>query len=426
MEATQTTQMVSWLDEEMRRAKAQVAELRDLLQKQAIELADQRKRYEDLQVRFARLQADVGRMTQIDQLMQQLKDEMAAVLKDVREELRRSDQQALQARQVEREAEAKAQLQMAQRVERLLTLDDKATVLTAELQRQNEALITQRQRLDEMDKDLLRRADRDQVTSEEHKREMGRMEAIQQALDGMRTQMESHAARFQYLERWAQASAQRTADLQAFRADMQRIQNELLEGQRRNEQRVERQIREWSTITETANRDQDMWANQLRIFAEQHERTKKALASLQDMAKDLRVSQDEARQARELGSEKQRRELREWQGENEKRWTRYLAQWEFRWNEQRKADEALIARVENLEAAKNLAEQELRSLRSGVDEQSSMARAVSAEMWRCQLEYMQRQFDIMKATADRLRALLGPERPNKAAEDDARSRTAAS
>jgi chromosome segregation ATPase len=411
MDPAQTSQMVSWLDEELRREKAQVSDLRDLLQKQAIELGDQRKRYEDLQVRLTRLQNDVARMTQVDQAIQQLKEELASVLQGVREELRRNDQQALQARQLEREAEAKSHLELSQRVERLLTLEDKVTVLSAEEGRLNDLMTTHRQRLDNIDKDLIRRSDQDHLIEDDHKRELGRMDAIQHALDGMRTQMESYAARFQYLERWAQGSAQRTAENQAFRVDMQRVQSELLEGQRRSEQRVERQIREWSTITESIHRDQEVWANQLRIFAEQHERTKKALASLQDMAKELRVAQDEARQALELGTEKQRRELREWQGENEKRWTRYLAQWEYRWNEQRKADEALTARVEDLEAHKKPVEQDLQALRTALAEEQAATRGAALDMWRYQMEYLQRQLDIMKATTEKVHAHLSQLEP---------------
>ncbi|MCL6432355.1 MAG: hypothetical protein K6V36_16095 [Anaerolineae bacterium] len=408
MDPSQAAQMIAWLDEEQRRTKAELADLHDLLQKQAIELADQRKRYEDLQGRLTRLQADVSRMTQVDQAIQQLKTELAAVVQDVREELRRHDQQALQARQVEREAEVKAQLELAKRVEVLSTLDDRVTVHATELQRQNELMSALRQRIEAMEKELIRRADQQRLDAEEHKRELGRMDSLQQAVDSIRSQIESYAARFQYLERWAQGSAERTAQLQAFRADMQRVQNELLEGQRRSEQRVERQIREWATITESITRDQDTWANQLRIFAEQHERTKKSLAAIQDLAKELRVAQEEARQALELASEKQRRELREWQGENEKRWTRYLAQWEYRWNEQRKTDEAITARIEDLEAARTLIQQEVDALRRALAEEAAAARAVSLDLWRFELEYLQRQLDLVKATTDKAQTQMKP------------------
>jgi uncharacterized phage infection (PIP) family protein YhgE len=414
MDSAQAAQMIAWLDEENRKTKAQLSELQDLLQKQAIELADQRKRYEDLQVRLTRLQTDISRTTQVDQAIQQLKDELASVLQSVREELRRSDQQALQARQVEREAETKAMLDLQQRVERLSTLSDRLTTQATEQQRQNEVLTALRQRIESIEKELVRRADQARLEEDEHKREMARLEAIQQTIDSVRTQIEPYNARLQYLEKWAQNSAQRAADLQTFRADMTRVQNELLEGQRRAEQRVERQIREWNTITEGVLRDQETRANQLRIFAEQHERTKKALATLQDLAKELRLAQDEARQALDLGLEKQRRELREWQGENEKRWTRYMAQWDYRWNEQAKADEVLVARLEELEAARSLLEKELQALRTLLAEESAAAKAATAEIWRTQLEIHQRQLDVMRATVEKLSAQVSANTPPSA------------
>jgi chromosome segregation ATPase len=415
MDSAQAAQMLAWLDEENRRAKAQISELRDLLQRQAIEMADQRKRYEDLQGRLTRLQTDVSHMTQVDQAIEQLKEELATVLQNVRDEIRRSDQQALQARQVEREAEAKAQLELAQRVEELSTLADRVATQASEQQRQNEQLISLRQRMDNLDKELVRRNDQARLEQDEHKRELGRLSALQQAVDNMRTQMETYAARFQYLENWAQNSAQRTADLQTFRAEMARVQSDLLEGQRRAEQRIEKQIREWNTVTESARRDQESWANQLRIFAEQHERTKKSLTALQDLSKELRVAQNEARQVLDLGLEKQRRELREWQGENEKRWTRYLAQWDYRWNEQAKSDGMLAERTENLEAAAKSLEADLQALRTLLAEEAMEAKRTALDLYRMQLEYFQRQMDLLKAASEQLHSRLNAANPGASA-----------
>lgn len=406
MDAAQMAQMITWLDEELRKDKTLIGELRDLIQKQAVELADQRKRNEELLGRVTRLQTELAHMSTMDQAIQQIKNELAAVLHDVREELRRSDQQALQARQLEREAEAKMLVEMGQRVERLLALEDRFLALSTEHQRQNEAMLGLRQRLDGVDKELLRRGDQARLAEDEHKRELGRMDAMQQAVDGLRSQAESFAARMQYVERWAQSTGERTAELQAFRADMQRLQAEMQEAQRRGEQRIEKQIRDWNTITEATRRDLDMWANQLRIFSEQHERTKKALASMQDLAKGLRVAQEEARQVLELGLDKQRRELREWQGEDEKRWTRYLSQWEYRWEEQRKRDEGLAARIESVEAELKAAQQEVQQMRTMLLEEAAAARATAAELWRLQLDYLQRQADIVRATAEKIQGRL--------------------
>jgi len=407
MDPAQAAQMLTWLDEEQRKGKAQLAELRELIQKQAIELGDQRKRIEDLQGRLTRLQTELTRMSQVDQAIQQVKSELAAVLHDVREELRRSSQEALQTRQIEREADAKALLEMGQRIERLATLEERLASQASEQQRLNEALIAFRQRVDGIDKEIVRHGDHARLDAEEHKRQASRIDVLQQQLDSLRTQTEGYGARFQFLERWAQGSAQRTAELQAFRADMQRLQGELQEAQRRSEQRIEKQIREWATVAESVHRDHETWANQLRIFAEQHERTKKSLAAIQDLTKELRLAQEETRQAAELAAEKQRRELREWQGENEKRWTRYLAQWEYRWTEQRKVDEGLTARIEDLEGLGPPIVQQLQELRTLLAEEAAVARAASAEIWQFQLEAVQKQLDALKATASKLEGRVG-------------------
>ena len=407
MDPAQAAQMIAWLDEEARKGKAQMAELRDLLQKQEIELGDQRKRIEDLQGRLNRLQGELSRMTQVDQAIAQVKSELAAVLRDVREELRRDDQQALQMRQIEREADTKALLELSQRVEQLSALQDKLATQETEQRRLNEVLQGLRQRLDGVDKELVRGVERDRLADEDRKRQLGRLDALQQAIDSLRTQTDSYGARFLPLEKWAQDHAQRLAELQTFRADMQRLQGELLEAQRRGEQRIEKQIREWAAVAEAVHHDQELWANQLRVFAEQHERTKKALAAIQDLAKELRMAQSEVRQAVDLAIEKQRRELREWQGENEKRWTRYLAQWEYRWDEQRKVNETLSGQIGELAAAGPLIQQALQELRALLAEQVAAAEAAVLEIWRFQMAIAQQQSDVAKAIVDKFHSRLG-------------------
>ena len=406
MDPAEASQMIAWLEEELRKNKAQIAEMRDLVNKQTIEIGDQRKRIEDLQSRLTKLQTDFTRISQVDQAIAQVKTELAGVLHDVREEIRRSDQQALQSRQIEREADAKALLELSQRVEKFAVLPERLSALGAEQQRLNEALIMLRQRSDEIDKTLVRLADQDRLNEEGYKRQSGRIDVLQQSLDGIRNQTSGFSARFQYLEKWAQGSAQRAAEQQAFRTDLQRALAEVQEAQRRSEQKVEKQIREWATITEGSHRDQELWTNQLRVFAEQHERTKRSLTGIQDLAKEMRAAYDELRAIVDMHAEKQRRDLREWQGENEKRWTRYLAQWEYRWSEQHKVNEVFDQRLNELDKMAPPIHQALQELRVQLADEAAAARAAVLELWRFELEAWQHQVDAIKVTADKLHAQL--------------------
>lgn len=406
MDSSDSSQMIAWLDEELRKNKTQMADLIDLVNKQNLEIGDQRKRIEELQSRLTKLQSEMMRVTQVDQAVAQVKSELSAVLHDVREEIRRSDQQALQTRQIEREADAKAILEISQRVEKYAVLPDRISSQATELQRLNEVILQQKQRIDEIDKILVRLADQDRLNDEERKRHAQRQDTLQQSIETIRHQIDGFSARFQYLEKWAQGSAQRAAEMQTFRADLQRALAEVQEAQRRSEQKVEKQLREFVSVSEEVDHDQELWTNQLRVFAEQHERTKKALASIQDLAKEMRGAQEEVRALVDLAAEKQRRELREWQGENEKRWTRYLAQWDYRWAEQKKIDDALDARIAEHDKIAPPIHQALQEIRSQLAAEAAALRAAVLEIWRFELEAWQRQVDAVKVTADKLHVQL--------------------
>src|SRR5512139_1948835 len=80
MDLTQLSQMVSWLDEEHRRDREEIARLDQRLQNMAIEKQEQSRRIQDLESRLASTAAQLTRFTQIEQALQQLKGEVVVLL----------------------------------------------------------------------------------------------------------------------------------------------------------------------------------------------------------------------------------------------------------------------------------------------------------------------------------------------------------
>src|SRR5450759_1736993 len=80
MDLTQLSQMVTWLDEEHRRDREEIAKLDQRLQGMTIENQEQARRIQDLEGRLANTQAQLTRFTQMDQALQQLKNEVTVLL----------------------------------------------------------------------------------------------------------------------------------------------------------------------------------------------------------------------------------------------------------------------------------------------------------------------------------------------------------
>ena len=80
MDLTQLSQMVGWLDEEHRRDREELAKLGQRLQSITVENQEQARRIQELEGRLASTQAQLTQFAQIQQALQQLKNEVIVLL----------------------------------------------------------------------------------------------------------------------------------------------------------------------------------------------------------------------------------------------------------------------------------------------------------------------------------------------------------
>ena len=97
-------------------------------------------------------------------------------------------------------------------------------------------------------------------------------------------------------------------------------QDELLEQQRRADHRRSQAMTEWGRKLEGYAHQLEGWADQLRYFTDQHEKNRRVLREIQELAREVSQQQDRLRQLQRIAEEQLRREIREWQSENDKRW----------------------------------------------------------------------------------------------------------
>ena len=76
---------VRWIDEELRKEKAIVDDLRDTVAKQEVILVDQSQRILALEDRLAKLQAQTLRIPEVEESLQHTRDEIALMLSELRE-----------------------------------------------------------------------------------------------------------------------------------------------------------------------------------------------------------------------------------------------------------------------------------------------------------------------------------------------------
>ena len=154
MDLTQLSQMVTWLDEEHRRDREEMAKLDQRMQGMAIENQEQARRIQDLEGRLANTQAQLTRFTQIEQALQQLKNEVTVLMAKETEARLQTERENDRARAGERETMARAIAEIRKELPRFGRIEEELVTRQAEDQRLGEMVLAMRQSVNNVSKDL--------------------------------------------------------------------------------------------------------------------------------------------------------------------------------------------------------------------------------------------------------------------------------
>ena len=154
MDLTQLSQMVTWLDEEHRRDREEIARLDQRLQNMAIEKQEQSRRIQDLESRLASTAAQLTRFTQIEQALQQLKGEVVVLLDRQTEARLTSEREAERARISDREGLSRGIAEVRKELSRIGRIEEELVTRQAEDHRLGEMALAQRVAIGNVAKDL--------------------------------------------------------------------------------------------------------------------------------------------------------------------------------------------------------------------------------------------------------------------------------
>ncbi len=314
MNLDQATQLISWLDEEHRKDKAQLGELANQLGQQYTQISGLNKSLMDLEERLARVQSQALRYSQVEQAIGQTKAEVQLMLEQDQRRRQKEDEDSFQIRQLERERQDQ--------------------VLSA-LQMQIESL-QQWQRSTVGDHDLLQRMN---ITLPTYQRELE--EGIQRD--------EDHNRRVQVLEEWVSRVGQLTSEMHALSERLRQERADAAEASRRAEQQRARHMAEWSEQMKSSRREIEDWIAQMRTLQEQHKESRKTYSDMQELEDRLKQMESRLLQWQRLVEEARRKERDQIVADVDKRWQQQLGEWQFLRDEWNKKLGAVTERVTKLE-----------------------------------------------------------------------------
>jgi hypothetical protein len=383
MEHSQLSQMVTWLDKEHQRDRAELHQLQQRVETLTGEREEQANRISELEAELAALHAHLDRVAQIEGYFERFKHEMNALLE--KGETRR--QQALRdsdrVRQVEIDNVTQAMSEIRKEVEKYRRYDEELAAHRADVQRQAETIARLQQQILDTNKDQDERARSIAYLEEQRHQDNKRTAQLQAQTTELLKRMELQISRIQQLEQLPS----RIGDLRSSQEEMRQQQNKELERTQFQDAQRERQMKNWLQEAELQRQRMEDHGQQMERYAEQYHRIKKAIEELEEFKEQIQRQQHETAELQRLAENRQRSQLEESQVQEERRWKKHTMEWDHQWSEYDKALAELTERINDIEKRTQSNEKRLQLLLQMAEEDVEM-RTIAARDWQMRFEEM--------------------------------------
>ena len=378
MDQTQVTQMLTWLDEERRRDKTELAKLQQRVESQSAEIAEQARRMQEQEGRLARTQAQLTKFPQLEKALGQLRDELVLLVERYDEQHRKAAVDAQRVRRVEQESTTRTLGEIRKELQKLPRHEEELQLRRAEDQRLGEVLLNLQQQITDFGRDLENRTRNLPYLEEQPRQNAKRIAELQEETPELFRRAETQSSKLQLLEELVRKSEHRIEELDLQATELKQEQKDFFESLRLAEQQRERQMKEWAEQTEEQRQKMEEHTAHMQQSREQYKRSKQALAALGKLEERMKQDQAEMAELQRLAEKRQKNQLEEWQAENEKRWRKNLLIWEQHWRTQERWNTEHARRFVPLE------------------ESAKVSRAQIMALWRTWEEYARRQIGEMQ------------------------------
>jgi hypothetical protein len=336
MDVGQLMQMTTWLDEEHRRDKAELIRLQQRVESQEGELKDQARLIQDLEGRVAGLQAQLLRFAQYDASLAQLKEEVVQMFAQADERRQQEAREAERVRAIERDNTARAVNELRRDAQRLPRVDEELALRKAEQRRMADSILALQQEVSTLGQDVESRLRGMPFLEEGRQQDAKRIARLQQETLEALKRIEEHASRLQRLEDVGQRQERDTGEVKALVSQVRASQREFIDGQLLEAEQLKRHTSEWFEALTVALKKVDEFSARLQEFGDAFQEDRQVVESVERFQERISREQTQVAELQRLAEERQKRQLEQWQDENEKRWRKELLRWDHQWAEQSK------------------------------------------------------------------------------------------
>ncbi len=385
MDITQLTQMVTWLDEQHRRDRDELAKLQQRVEAQTNTIQEQARRIKTLENQLSATRMQLNRFDQIDETIQNLRNELTILVNSQNDELARTRRELEQARMTDREALSRSIAEVRKELGRIRALEEEQKIRKAELQRLSELTLALRHDFTNLNKDIDERTRGLPYLMEQRNHDSRRIAQLQQENIELFKRLETAANKLQSLEYKLTKMEGAIPPLSQTIDDLKRTQAQFIESLKLADADRQRQMAEWQ---ETLEAQFQVIESQRQRFAEMmalRDEVRRALTDLEKFRETLQREQEQVAALQRLAEERMKRDMEAYVGENEKRWKKQLLDWQYRWDRQEQINTAIQDRFPAIRRQLDQAEELLQLIWQVFDEQSR-TNLRAAQQWLVEIQ----------------------------------------
>jgi chromosome segregation ATPase len=340
METKQTSQMVSWLDEERRKDKALITKLEERAAAQATLLEDQARRIQSLEGDLAAMQANTISVTMFDEMISRVRIELTTALEQFDARRASSDQDMKKLRDMDREAMNKALDEM--REETLARIERELQPRKAEEERLSRIAVELQSYADNLSKGFEEFERTLSFLEEQRRQDTRRLSDANSELNEMNKRIEGQQAKLELLEDLSRRNERTVEEVTKTLADFKQQRQEWLEQEALAAQERERATGDLLRRIDAFGEDMTAFAKQFENWADTYRAMKKHVEDFDRLADRVDRRLNEVTEVQRLSEDRFRQEWEEFLQDDQKRWRQFTLTNEEAW----RANEKLTGEIQ--------------------------------------------------------------------------------
>jgi DNA repair exonuclease SbcCD ATPase subunit len=344
MDLTQLAQMVTWLDEEHRRDRAEIARLQQRIEAQSADIIEQARRIQELEGRLAGTQAQLTRFNQVEQAIQNTKTELVGLVERAYEERVSGQRELERSRMGDREMLSREISEVRRELPRIARLEETIQIRAVEDERLGELIMGVRNQIGSLSKEIEERTRQIPFLVEQRTSDTKRIAQLQQETVELFKRTEAVAGRIPLLDENIRKTGLEIEKLPPLIDQLRDEQVKFMERTRVMVVDREQVLTRWQEVIEEQRTLVNQSNERVQNFGQQIEVARRAVNEMQEFKDLILREQGQVAELQRLAEERIRREMDEFREDYEKKRRKTELRQEHLWSEQDKYNREVVER----------------------------------------------------------------------------------